>query len=194
LIAIKDRALAFESGPATFQRAPGLTFIKRIILAPCFSVLGAPRAEWPAARAVEARNARSGTPLRVTTERLAFWLDEARQMTTDYSARIAEIDEYAVELRKLIPEAVGAFGALSKAAQTPGSLDKKTKELLALAISVAIRCEGCVAYHARGAHRAGAARQEVAETLGVAIQMGGGPSMNYAADALRAFDQFQAPA
>lgn len=111
-------------------------------------------------------------------------------MTTDYVKRIAEIDEYAIELRKLIPETVTAFGGLSKAAQTQGSLDKKTKELLALAISVAIRCEGCVAYHARGASRTGATRQEVAETLGVAIQMGGGPSMNYAADALRAFDQF----
>lgn len=110
----------------------------------------------------------------------------------DYAERIAEIDAYAVELRKLIPETVTAFGGLSKAAQTAGSLDKKTKELLALAISVAIRCEGCVAYHARGAHRAGASRQEIAETLGVAIQMGGGPSMNHAADALRAFDQFNA--
>lgn len=113
-------------------------------------------------------------------------------MTTNYAERIAEIDEYAVQLRKLIPDTVSAFGGLSKAAQTAGALDKKTKELLALAISVAIRCEGCVAYHARGAHRTGATRQEVAETLGVAIQMGGGPSMNYAADALRAFDQFNA--
>jgi AhpD family alkylhydroperoxidase len=171
-----------------------LTFIKRIILAACFLGLGAPRAEWPAARTVEARNARPGTPLRVTTERLLFGSMRQSQMTTDYSARIAEIDEYAIELRRLIPDTVSAFGGLSKAAQAPGSLDKKTKELLALAISVAIRCDGCVAYHARGAHRAGAARQEVAETLGVAIQMGGGPSMNYAADALRAFDQFQAAA
>ena len=113
-------------------------------------------------------------------------------MTTDYAARIAEIDEYAVQLRKLVLDTVTAFAGLSKAAQTAGALDKKTKELLALAISVAIRCEGCVAYHARGAHRTGASRQEVAETLGVAIQMGGGPSMNYAADALRAFDQFSA--
>jgi AhpD family alkylhydroperoxidase len=113
---------------------------------------------------------------------------------TDYAARIAEIDEYSTELRKLIPDTLSGFGALSRAAQTPGALDKKTKELLALAVSVAIRCEGCVAYHARGALRTGASRQEVAETLGVTIQMGGGPSVNYAADALRAFDQFEAQA
>ena len=115
-------------------------------------------------------------------------------MTSDYRARIAEIDEYAIELRALVPEALAAFGALSKAAQTPGTLDKKTKELLALAIGVAIRCDGCIGYHARGAQRAGASRQDVAETLAVAIQMGGGPSVNYAADALRAFDQFQSRA
>ncbi|MFO1016741.1 MAG: carboxymuconolactone decarboxylase family protein [Hyphomonadaceae bacterium] len=115
-------------------------------------------------------------------------------MTTDYAERIAEIDAYAIELRKLIPETVAAFGGLSKAAQTAGSLDKKTKELLALAIAVATRCEGCIAYHARGARRTGATRQDVAEALGVAIQMGGGPAMNYAADALRAFDQFEAKA
>ena len=126
---------------------------------------------------------------------MLFALKEmARQMTTDYRERIAEIDEYAIELRKLIPDTVSAFAGLSKAAQAPGSLDKKTKELLALAISVAIRCDGCVAYHTRGAARTGATRLEVAETLGVAIQMGGGPSMNYAADALRAFDQFNVKA
>jgi AhpD family alkylhydroperoxidase len=115
-------------------------------------------------------------------------------VTTDYSTRIAELDEYAKELRTLIPDTLTGFSALSKGAQTAGSLDKKTKELIALAISVAIRCEGCVAYHARGAHRAGASRQDVAEMLGVAIQMGGGPSLNYAADALRAFDQFHGAA
>ena len=112
-------------------------------------------------------------------------------MTNDYRVRIAEIDEYAVELRALIPDSLAAFATLSKAAQSAGALDKKTKELLALAIGVALRCDGCIGYHARGAQCTGANRQEVAEALAVAIQMGGGPSVNYAADALRAFDQFQ---
>jgi len=112
-------------------------------------------------------------------------------MAHDYHERIAELDEYAVELKRLIPDTVGAFGALSRSAQAVGSLDKKTKELIALSIAVATHCDGCVAYHARGAQRAGASRQDVAEALGVAIQMGGGPNLNYAADALRAFDQFE---
>ena len=104
---------------------------------------------------------------------------------------IGEVDEYAIELRKLIPDTLTGFGALSRAAQTPGALDRKTKELIALAIAVSGRCEACIGYHARGATRAGATRQETAEALAVAIQMGGGPSVNYSAHALRAFDEFK---
>lgn len=106
-------------------------------------------------------------------------------MTTDYIERVAELDEYYRELRGLVPDAM-----MTKAAQTPGALDQKTKELLALAIAVATHCDGCIAYHARGALRTGATRQDVAEALAVAVQMGGGPNANYAADALRAYDQF----
>jgi AhpD family alkylhydroperoxidase len=114
-------------------------------------------------------------------------------MSSDYKARIAEVDEYARQLRDLIPDTMAAFGALSRAAQTNGALDHKTKELIAVAIAVATRCDACIAYHTRAAHRAGAARQELAEAIAVAIQLGGGPSVNAAADALRAFDQFSAP-
>ncbi len=64
------------------------------------------------------------------------------------------------------------------------------KELIALAIGVSTRCDGCIAYHARTSVRAGATRQEVAEALAVAVQMGGGPAMVHAADALRAYDEF----
>jgi AhpD family alkylhydroperoxidase len=111
-------------------------------------------------------------------------------MLHDYKARIAEIDEYAIKLRELIPDTMQAYGTLSRAAHANGALDKKTKELIALAVGVATHCDGCIAYHTRNAARLGVTRQELAETLGVAIQMGGGPSVNFAADALRAFDQF----
>lgn len=110
-------------------------------------------------------------------------------MSKSYADVIHDVDAYAIELRRLIPETMAAFGGLAKAAQTPGALERKTKELIALAIAVAGRCDACIGYHARGAGRAGASREEVAEALAVAIQMGGGPSVNYAADALRAFDQ-----
>ena len=113
-------------------------------------------------------------------------------MHKDWAAMASELSGAIKQVRLGSPEVTKAFSAMAQAATASGAVDTKTKELIALAISVAIRCEGCVAYHARGAHRTGASRQEVAETLGVAIQMGGGPSMNYAADALRAFDQFSA--
>ncbi len=103
---------------------------------------------------------------------------------------VHDIDAYALELKALIPDTLSAFGRLSHAAQTPGALEHKTKELIALAIAVAGRCDGCIGYHARGALRAGASRQELAEALGVAVQMGGGPAVDFAADALRAYDQF----
>jgi AhpD family alkylhydroperoxidase len=113
-------------------------------------------------------------------------------MTGKFGAIIQDVDAHAVALRELIPETVAAFGGLSKAAQQPGALDRKAKELIALAIAVSTRCDACIGYHARGAARAGASRQEVAEALGVAVQMGGGPSLNYAAGALGAFDELSA--
>lgn len=108
----------------------------------------------------------------------------------DYNALIGEINEYSHKLLELIPDVMHGFGQLSDAAQKDNALDRKTKELMALSLAVGLRCEGCIAFHARGAHRHGATRQEVAEAVGVAIQMGGGPAVNLAADALRAFDQF----
>ena len=110
-------------------------------------------------------------------------------MTKQFGEIIRDVDTYALELRKLVPDTLKAFGELSRAAQKPGALDRKTKELIALSIAVSGRCDACIAYHARGAGRAGASRQEVAEALAVAIQLGGGPAVNYATDALRAYDE-----
>ncbi len=72
------------------------------------------------------------------------------------------------------------------------ALDSKTKELIALGIAVAIRCDACVAFHAESAVKRGATREEVMETMGMAIYMGAGPSVMYAAKAVEAFDQFAA--
>ena len=71
----------------------------------------------------------------------------------------------------------------------PRSRDSKTKELIALAIGIAARCDGCLAFHAKAAAKYGATREEILETIAVAVYMGGGPSMIYGAEALEAFDQ-----
>ncbi len=76
------------------------------------------------------------------------------------------------------------------AATASKAIDTKTKELMALAIGIAVHCDGCVAYHAKMAHHHGASRDEVAETIALAVYMGGGPAVVYGGDALRAYDQF----
>jgi AhpD family alkylhydroperoxidase len=91
--------------------------------------------------------------------------------------------------RRDAPEVAAAFSGIAQAATTPGALDPKTKELIALAIGIALRCDGCVGFHTQAAIRHGASRAEVLETIGVAIYMGGGPSYVYGAEALEAFDQ-----
>ena len=96
----------------------------------------------------------------------------------------------ARELRSEIPEVMAAFAALSRTAMAEGSLDQKTKELIALAIAITRECDGCVAAHARGAARSGASRAEVAEMVGVAVLMNGGPATVWGPRALEAFDQF----
>ncbi len=94
------------------------------------------------------------------------------------------------DLRAAAPEVMKAFSGLAQSATTSATLDHKTKELIALAIGVALRCDGCIAFHAKALVAAGATREEVAEVLGVNVYMGGGPSMVYSAQALEAFDQF----
>jgi AhpD family alkylhydroperoxidase len=90
-----------------------------------------------------------------------------------------------------IPETMAGFGELHVAAVASGALDSKTKELIALSIGIAVHCNGCIAFHVHDALKAGASRQEVLETIGVAILMGGGPSMVYGCEALEALDQFE---
>jgi AhpD family alkylhydroperoxidase len=95
-------------------------------------------------------------------------------------------------LRQGAPDTIKAFGALSTAATASKTIDTKTKELMALAIGIVVHCDGCVAYHAKMAHQHGATREEVAETVALAIYMGGGPAAVYGGDALRAYDQLSA--
>lgn len=92
-------------------------------------------------------------------------------------------------LNGAIPDTARAFGALGKSVKEGGTLDFKTKEFVALGISIASRCEPCISLHIEALIKAGATRDEVADVLGMSIQMGGGPSMMYAAKALECFDE-----
>jgi AhpD family alkylhydroperoxidase len=112
-------------------------------------------------------------------------------MTKDYKQITSDISAYMGELRKVVPDAMQGFSALAKGALKEGALDKKTKEFIALGIGVSQRCDGCIGFHVKALKELGATREELAEVLGMTVYMGGGPSLMYAADALRAYDQFQ---
>lgn len=113
-------------------------------------------------------------------------------MTRNFAEAANDVVTGAALLEDCLPETMQAFAALGRSTYRAGALSPKIKELVALAIGVTVRCDGCVSYHARRALKRGATREEVAEVLGVAVHMGGGPSMVYAAEAMRAFDAFAA--
>lgn len=111
-------------------------------------------------------------------------------MSKDFAQIADEVIAGVGLLRHGAPDTIKAFTGLSTAATATQTIDSKTKELMALAIGIAVHCDGCVAYHTKMAHQYGASRDEVAETAALAIYMGGGPAAVYGADALRAYDQF----
>lgn len=100
-----------------------------------------------------------------------------------------ELRQPARDLRALIPDVWRGYVETSTAALKPGELSSQTKELLALAIAITRECDGCIVSHARGAARQKATRQMVAEAIGVAISMNGGPGTVWGPRALRAFDE-----
>ncbi len=115
---------------------------------------------------------------------------ENQSMTTDFVELHRHLEERLMQLGQEIPGPMSGFARLHKKSVERGVLDSKIKELMALAISIVIHCEGCIAYHVHDAVAAGATRQELLETIGVALMMGGGPGSIYAAYTLDAIDQF----
>lgn len=107
-----------------------------------------------------------------------------------YPAKAKQITGGMRQMGKELPEVMGSFGKLHDAAVSANALDTKVKELMALAISVAVKCDGCIAFHSQAAIKAGASREEFMDAVGVAVLMGGGPAAVYATHAVEAFDQF----
>ncbi|MDI6835549.1 carboxymuconolactone decarboxylase family protein [Ciceribacter thiooxidans] len=112
-------------------------------------------------------------------------------MVTKYYPDITkDISAQTKTLRKDIPDVMAGFSAMASAATRDGALDKKTKEFVALAIAIATRCDGCIGFHTDALVKLGATKAEFEETLGMAVYMGGGPSLMYAAHAMSAWEQF----
>lgn len=102
---------------------------------------------------------------------------------------LGELRQPARDLREHIPDVIGAYANLQRAAMAEGALAAKTKELIALAVAVTRECDGCIAAHARGAARHNASEEEVAEAIGVAVMMNGGPGTVWGPRALSAFKE-----
>ena len=111
-------------------------------------------------------------------------------MIKDYSKNYNDLTRLMEELGTNIPETMKAFNELHKASIAKGTLTTKTKELIALGIAITVRCDGCIAFHVHDALKAGASSQEILETIGVAILMGGGPAVVYGSEAMEALSQF----
>ncbi|MEC9357169.1 MAG: carboxymuconolactone decarboxylase family protein [Pseudomonadota bacterium] len=115
-------------------------------------------------------------------------------MSKSYRSITHDVSKSLAKLRGDIPEVMKGFGALAQAAGKDGALDAKTKELIALALGVAARCDACIGFHTQALIKHGTTRAEFEETLGMAVYMGGGPSLMYAADALAAYEELSASA
>lgn len=111
-----------------------------------------------------------------------------------YKTDTAELRTELRALHKLNPETAKGFSALSTGAMTDGTLDKKSREFVALAIAVTQRCTPCINLHVEALMKVSATREELGSVLAMCVQMGGGPAMMYAAHALAAWDEFTAAA
>jgi len=108
----------------------------------------------------------------------------------DFPAIANEFHSGFGELVQELDGPAKVFADLIGAATAKGALSTKVKELIAFAIGINVRCDGCLAHHAKAVFDAGATRQEVMEMIGVTLLMGGGPSAVYGVEALRAYDTF----
>jgi AhpD family alkylhydroperoxidase len=107
-----------------------------------------------------------------------------------YKDLTKRINGKLADFNKNIPDTMAGFGLLAKATHAEGHLSAKNKELIATAIAIAARCEGCLGFHAKACVKAGVTKEEFEEMLQVAIYMGGGPAVMTAAEAMCAFEEF----
>lgn len=112
-------------------------------------------------------------------------------MLQDYAKKFNDLSQKMNELGLEIPSTMKGFSELHHSCISEGALSSKTKELIALGIAITVRCDGCIAYHVHDSLQAGANSEEILETIGVAILMGGGPSVVYGCEAMEAMKQFE---
>ena len=109
-------------------------------------------------------------------------------MMLDWNAYRDQINTAVKEMAAANPEIVKAYAGLSHANEKSTRIDAKTRELIALAVAVTLRCDGCINAHTHAAIKAGATKEEVVDALGVAIMVNAGAAMVYSARTIDAFN------
>src|SRR6056297_3763301 len=107
----------------------------------------------------------------------------------DYTTMRKRITKANAGLKTAQPDTLKGFNMIHAQAMQAGALDPRTKELVAVALSVGARCDPCIAFHVPAAIRHGATRDEILEMLSVTVLMGGGPSLMYAAHVIEVMDE-----
>ncbi len=110
------------------------------------------------------------------------------QQMQDWAGYRQQLEKTLAGVAHVSPDILKGNEILSNAAPKPGTLDAKTRELIALAVAVTTRCDGCIAFHTEAARKAGATKEELIEALGVAIALNEGAALVYSARAIDAFD------
>lgn len=113
-------------------------------------------------------------------------------MSKSFSVITGDVSKAMGTLRKSIPETMKGFGTMAQSALATGALSSLQKELIALGIGVASHCDACIGFHVKALIKLGVTREQLMEALGVAVYMGGGPSLMYAAEAVQAYEEFAA--
>ncbi|MGD9721240.1 MAG: carboxymuconolactone decarboxylase family protein [Pirellulales bacterium] len=94
-------------------------------------------------------------------------------------------------MKEQAPEMARAFGGFYQAVMKEGALTVREKELIALAIGLAMHCRGCINLHTQGCVKAGASREQILEAAGVAVMMQGGPAFTNIPEVLHALDHLE---
>ncbi|WP_407275152.1 carboxymuconolactone decarboxylase family protein [Halothiobacillus sp. DCM-1] len=112
-------------------------------------------------------------------------------MTTDMNQTLHDFKQGMGMLSQEAPNTVAAFNQFMETALSPGALDGKTKELIALGMAITARCAYCIGIHVGKVMQAGGTHAEIIEVCQVAILMGGGPALTYVAEVKKALDLFE---
>ena len=112
--------------------------------------------------------------------------------SVNYTDLTRTVSTHLAALRASQPDLMKGFNDMARAATSDGELSRKTKELIALALGVAVRCDACIGFHVQTLVKLGVTRGELEETLAMAVYMGGGPSLMSSANAMAAFAEFSA--